>query len=323
MIAALLLLLAAVPPSAETLWNRGTLLYDQDKFVDARAVFTQFVKLQPKAAPGWAFLGLCDFETRNYAASAEHIERALRLRLPDGEPLAKVSRYHAALALIKLGEFERAQLLFVQLAAQGAGDRDTVIATGLAGLRMAMLPAELPEARKEFVYDVGHAIRAGSARDIANARAEFEALIAANPRLPELHNLYGQVLIAGDADAALNEWKQELEIAPANLPARLEIAFEYLKRGDAASALPYAMEAGRLEPKSFAVHNAIGRIQLAAGEIPSAILELEKARALAPGSPETRIALASAYAKAGRAADAARERDEFRKLKAERDGSAQ
>jgi predicted Zn-dependent protease len=42
---------------------------------------------------------------------------------------------------------------------------------------------------------------------------------------------------------------------------------------------------------------------------------LEKARDLAPESPETRVALASAYAKVGRPQDAARERAEFQRLK--------
>jgi hypothetical protein len=51
------------------------------------------------------------------------------------------------------------------------------------------------------------------------------------------------------------------------------------------------------------------------GDLENGIRELEFAKEQAPGSPQTRIALASAYTKAGRSTDAARERTEFLKLK--------
>ena len=44
-------------------------------------------------------------------------------------------------------------------------------------------------------------------------------------------------------------------------------------------------------------------------------MRLELSKQQAPGSPQTRIALASAYAKVGRNEDAAHERAEFLKLK--------
>lgn len=51
------------------------------------------------------------------------------------------------------------------------------------------------------------------------------------------------------------------------------------------------------------------------GEVENGIKELELAKKQAPGSPQTRIALASACAKVGRSEEAARERAEFLKLK--------
>ena len=49
-------------------------------------------------------------------------------------------------------------------------------------------------------------------------------------------------------------------------------------------------------------------------EVDKALVELEKASALAPRSPQTHFMLARAYARAGRAADAERERAEFTRL---------
>jgi thioredoxin-like negative regulator of GroEL len=50
------------------------------------------------------------------------------------------------------------------------------------------------------------------------------------------------------------------------------------------------------------------------GELEPGIVELEAAARLAPESPEVHFALARAYTKAGRAEDAARERDTFARL---------
>jgi len=62
-------------------------------------------------------------------------------------------------------------------------------------------------------------------------------------------------------------------------------------------------------------HNALGRALVESGDLDNGIKELELSKQQAPGSPQTRIALASAYARAGRNEDAARERAEFLKLK--------
>ena len=309
------------PKWAEGWWNQGTLLYDRNAFAEAGTALTKFAALEPKAAPGWALLGLCEFETHEYGLSLQHLEQGMRLGIPAGEPLAKVARYHAALVLTRGGQFERALQLFAQLAFQGAGDRDTIIATGIAGLRMAILPEQLPEAKRELAYETGHAIRESSARREAEARGEFETLIAKYPETPELHDLLGRALVTSEPDAALKEWLKELEVSPKHVPARLEIAFEYLKRGQAEAGLPYARQAAELDPKQFAAHNALGQILLQTGDVAGGVKALETARRLAPKSPETRIALASAYAKAGRTADAERERAEFIRLKAERDGA--
>lgn len=312
---------ALSPAWTDGWWNLGTLLYDGNEFAQSRDAFTRFVKLDPSSAAGMAFLGLSEFETAEYGNALNHLNQALRLGLPAGESLAKVTRYHAALILTRMGQFEGAIQLFGQLAVQGAGDRDAVIATGIAGLRMPVPLNDLDPDKKEFAFDVGHAMREGLARREAVARREFEALIASHPNAAELHNLLGQLLISSDPDAALVEWRREIEVSPRHVPARLEIAFEYLKRGDGKAGLPYAREAAAIDPKSFAAHNAIGRILTDGEDFAAGIAELEIARTLAPKSPETRLALASAYAKTGRTKDAARERAEFLRLKNERDGT--
>jgi tetratricopeptide (TPR) repeat protein len=312
----------ASPRWSEGWWNLGTLAYDKGSYPDAKTAFARFTKLNPAVGPGFAFLGLCEYEAREFGPALDHIEHGLKLGIPADDALAKVARYHAALILTRGGQFESALQLFGQLAVQGAGDRDTVIATGIAALRVAIPPEQLPETQKDLAYETGLAVRAGLARQEAEAKRNFEALIARYPTQSELHDLYGRALVMSDPDAALREWKRELEISPKHVPARLEIAFEYVKRGEPEAGLPYAKEAVELAPGLFVAHNALGRILEQTGDTVGAVRELERARDLAPKSPETRMALASAYAKAGRMAEAARERAEFQKLTAERDGTS-
>ena len=70
-----------------------------------------------------------------------------------------------------------------------------------------------------------------------------------------------------------------------------------------------------LGPDEFAARATYGRVLVELGTLPKGILELEAARKLAPDSPEVHFSLASAYTKAGRTVEAAKERQEFTRLK--------
>jgi predicted Zn-dependent protease len=129
-----------------------------------------------------------------------------------------------------------------------------------------------------------------------------------------VHYSYGVFLLPDEPDGGLEELRRELEVSPSHVRARLQIAFEYIRRNEHAVGLPFAEEALRFDPQSFAAHNALGRILLEIGDVGRAVQVLETGVKLAPDSPETRYALARAYARAGRKEDAAHERAEFARL---------
>ena len=52
------------PAWREGWWYLGTMLYDQDRYEEARAALRRFTTLDAKVAGGWAFLGLCEFEIK-------------------------------------------------------------------------------------------------------------------------------------------------------------------------------------------------------------------------------------------------------------------
>jgi len=55
------------PEWDEGLWNLCSLLYEKEKYPEARDLLRRFVADQPKAGMGWALLGLSEFQTREYA----------------------------------------------------------------------------------------------------------------------------------------------------------------------------------------------------------------------------------------------------------------
>jgi predicted Zn-dependent protease len=129
-----------------------------------------------------------------------------------------------------------------------------------------------------------------------------------------VHYVYGVFLLSQDADAALKEFKRELEISPAHYPSMVQMAFEYLKRDQYNDALPLAEKAVQLAPKMYAARNVLGRILLELDQVDRAVKELEEGVRIAPTSPEMHFALARAYTRAGRKDDANREREAFKKL---------
>jgi predicted Zn-dependent protease len=187
-------------------------------------------------------------------------------------------------------------------------------AFGVNVLRMPVLPSELTATARERVQLAGRAGYAMAGRHMEAARTALDELVTRYPKTPQVHYARAVFYLTEDPERALDEFRRELEISPSHVPARLQMAFEYLKRGQADQALPLAVEAVHLAPDHFAARLALGQVLLELNEIPRAIGELEAATRLAPGSPQAQFMLARGYARAGRQADAARARAEFTRL---------
>ncbi len=307
---------ALKPSWDEGWWYLGTEYYNLDDYANGRDAFRHLTVIKPDLALGWAMLGLCEFRTRDYHDSLAHLSRGVALGVESDQNISDVVHYHYALLLTRDAQYEDAMKILAMFAQRGLNQPDYIEAEGLAALRKPLLPAELPPVERESVMDVGRALYDASALKTAEADAEFKVLLEKYPTLPNLHYLYGSFLLFSDVDKGLAEIKKELEISPNHLPAMVTLASEYLRAQDFKAALPYAEKAVDTDSRSFPAHAILGRI-LSEGDIDPArgIKQLEFARQLAPGSPQVRMALASAYTKSGRKEDAAKERQEFLKLR--------
>ena len=295
-------------------WYIGAILYEKDAYPQARDALQNLVALEPNRGQGWAMLGLCQFQTADYERSIVSLERGRSQGINDNSELAAVVRYHTAVLYIRFEQFEIAYDILREFMRVGNESPKVVEAFGLAMLRMPYLPKEIPPDKREEVLIAGQAGFNMAARRLDLARQAFDQLLTRYPNEPNVHYGFGVFMISQDADAALKEFKHELEISPNHFPSMVQMAFEYFKRDQYNDALPLAEKAVQLSPQMFAARNILGRTLLELGQVDRAIKELEQGVKLAPSSPEMHFALARAYTRAGRKEDANRERELFKKL---------
>ncbi len=302
------------PSWLEGWWDLGAILYEVDRYEEARDTFRRLANLKPDGGPALAMLGLCEFELRDYERALRHLDRAQAIGVGHNPELNSVAQYHMAILYTRFEQYEAGTKTLFAMARMGNETPSLIEALGLSVLRMPFLPSEMPSDRREMVLMAGRAAYDMRMRRPADGEREFEDLIARYLETPNVHYAYGTFLLNTDAEASLREFNREIQISPGHVAARLQIAFEDIKRADFAAGLPFAEKAVDLAPQLFAAHDALGRILLGMGETTRAISELETAVKLAPDSPEVCFALSTAYARAGRKEDAARLRAEFTRL---------
>jgi tetratricopeptide (TPR) repeat protein len=313
-IAAYEVAVALRPEWDEGQWYLGTLRYRSGKLAEADAAFARFLQLKPQAGPGWVLRGMCAFDTGDYKAAGERLHRGLGLGLGGNTELETIARLRLALALLKTYEFELALQPLTILSRTAAGKPEVVSAVGLALLRMALLPSEIPAERLDLVQRTGRAGAFHLADRGSDAEGAYAELVAAYPTEPWIHYAQGVFLLRSDSERAMAALRAELRVNPTNVLACLDIAFELLKLQRYEEARTVAQRAVELSPTLFATHVALGRALVETGEVDRGIGELQAAVLLAPESAEVHFALARAYSRAGREDEAARERAEFTRL---------
>jgi tetratricopeptide (TPR) repeat protein len=302
------------PKYIEGYWYQGTSYYSLDKFAECRDKFREVTRLAPKNGAAFAFLGLCEYGLKDYDKSLQHLLQSRIYGVGDTGDLGGVARFHAAVLMTRIEQYEQALETLGEFASEGNDNPRVIEAMGIATLRMPMLPEELPPDRREMVLMAGRGSYQMATRNTAAAGKAFEALVVRYPETPNVHYANGVYLLLEQPDKAIDEFKKELELQPGHPASLMQIAFEYLKRGDAKTALSWARQAVEAAPKDFATHKALGQALLDTDDVQGAIGELQTGITLAPESPGLHFQLAKAYQKAGRLEEATKEREEFTRL---------
>lgn len=302
------------PAWEEGLWYLGTLLYQKQRYPEARDVLRRFVTYAPDSGAGWALIGMSEFQIREYSRALDHLRRAMAKGMGDREGMIQSVFYFVATLLTRFEEYDDSMGLLIAMVKSGQESAPLIEPIGLSALRLPLLPSEVPADRRELVRMAGQGALALESQQRAEAERLFSGAAAAYPNEPGVHFLYGAFLMDLRPEEGIREMKREFEIAPSSVPARLRLAEEYVKEEHLEQALPLAQEAVKLAPKEGLAHMVLGEVLVAKGHLAAGVKELETAREQAPQTVRIRWDLLRAYTAVGRADDAKREKEEIEKL---------
>lgn len=302
------------PDWEQGLWFLATLQYEKEEYAVAKDTFRQFMTLRPDAGPGWALLGMSEFQTREYPRALDHLQRAMAVGMGDRQELAQSVFYFAAVLLTRFERYDDSMDMLVRMLSTDAQSSLLTEPAGLAGLRLPFLPAEIPADRRDLVRLAGEAIVASQTQHYEDADTKFKQLVGSYPHEPGVHFLYGAYLMQLHPDDGIREMKLELENSPTHVLARVRLAEQYLAQQQNDEALRLAQEAAKLDPKLASPHMLAGEALQAKGDLAGALKEFEISRD--DDSLNTRIHwdLMRAYNAAGRTEDAKREKAEIEQL---------
>jgi tetratricopeptide (TPR) repeat protein len=302
--------LSEQPESEQALWYLATIFYEKGQYAQARDALRQFMTVRPDAGPGWALLGICEFELREYPRALDHLRRGMSQGIGDRKELAQPLLYDLAALFNRFERYDESMALL----AFGSLDTSLTEPAGLAGLGMPLLPGELPADMRAPVEIAGKGVLAMQAEHSEEAGSAFKQLVAEYPKQPGVHFLYGAYLVKQAPDEAIHEFERELEISPFHVVARVRLAEQMIDRGEFDRALDLARQAIKLAPKRASAHAFAGEALIGKGKVADGINELETARAADSSVSRVHWDLMRAYAAAGRKQEAEREKREMEKL---------
>ena len=306
------------PGWSEGWWDLGSLFYDQDRFPQAEAAFRRYVSSTRKPGPAYAFLGLCEYETRDYEQALRHFRSWANHGWAGTPELTDVALFHFALLLTREGRFiEALYLLTTEVQRRGRNPALTD-AMGLASLRMKNLPEDYPPEDREIVWLAGNSAlyAALPPNDLARADEYAQRLLARYERTPNVHYYVGTLRgFEGNKEDAEKEFRRELELSPQHVGALIELARMDVEADRLAEGEEFAKQAVEVDPKNPETHHILGRLLLATDHVRESVKELETAKQLAPDAATIRSHLAMAYFRLGRKDEAKAEMAAFSELK--------
>lgn len=292
-------------------WFLGVLQYGNNDYGPARDALTHFIELTPDAGPAYAIRGLCEFEIADYGQSLADIQRALARGAANQARNTGILRYHEILLLSHANRFEEALAASAEFS-KGEAASEIVQAVGMAGLRVSLLPQEIPsdDPRRNLYIAAGTAALAYMSGDEARAQQAFQALFHQFPNATNAHYLYGYLLFGKAPDQAIAEFKSELALTPANASAEAMLGWAYLIQENFAEAKVHGAKAATLSPGMSAAQLVLGRSMVETGDLKGGVEHLQQALEVDPGNLEIHLALVRAYSKSGLREDAQRERQQ-------------
>ncbi|HMG86177.1 MAG TPA: tetratricopeptide repeat protein [Terracidiphilus sp.] len=329
---------------AEASLRDGTVAQEHGDLKTAIADFRRALALKPDLVQARANLGAALAAAGQMDAAIEEDGRVLEI-----SPQNEAVRMNLAMAYYRTGNLNQARLEFEKLHALHPADLNTAILLGYTYNKLrreadaAALLAPLEPGREddfdfEYVYayaligsgkqDAGLPrmeklakaknsaeawLLAGSARfyrgEMQTARADLDAAVELNPKLPGLFTMAGQARYAmKDMPAATSAFQAALRADPTDFVANRDLGAMRLKEGDTANAKPLLELALQLHPTDPLTRLEMAKLDEQTGKYAEAAAILEALTRTDPNWLDAHWLLAAVYAELNRPEDGKHER---------------
>jgi tetratricopeptide (TPR) repeat protein len=322
-------LLADQPNHPQALLLLGNIALAEGRLEEARKTFAGLAVQSPDNPAAHQRLGMVEKLRKNDAQAAVHFEKALSLAPQAMEAFAPLVAMMAA-----RGEYPQAI---------ARCEKQLMLVAGNPAVRAAILTfkGQLHRARKDpaaaekafqeaIAADAGHIPPYYSLARLLldrgqteQAVAQYEALIARNPRLVGPHMLLGTIRdMQRRPEESQRHYRAALAIDPDFAPAANNLAYLLsTQEGDLNEALTLAQTAKRRLPEDPSVMDTLGWIYYRKGLYDNALGELAVSAEKLSDNPLVRFHLGMALFRKGQGADAQRELKRALELDPHFDGS--
>jgi tetratricopeptide (TPR) repeat protein len=311
--------IALDPGNVDAQGNLGVLLFFKGDYAGATAPLKAALGVQPGLAKLRMLLGICERRTGDAEAAKTDLEQAL----PGlSEPTVLVQ---AGMELVDLyvgdGDLEKAAAVIDRLRQADPGNRQVLYAAyrlyaDLAGESLLSLSLVAPESAEMHEAMSRELARQGNTEA---AIAQLRKALALNPSLASAHIEIGELLETmpdqPSKDAALPEFEAALKINPQNEKAMSHLGTVWARKGDLQKAYSYYSEAVKLEPSDEDATLGLAKTLISMDQKDKALPLLERAVQLEPTDATAHFRLSNLYRQQGRADDAKREVELYKKYK--------
>jgi tetratricopeptide (TPR) repeat protein len=323
------MLLAAAPPQggAAATFRRAVQALSSGDLKSAESGFQQVLKTEPNSVPALGNLGVTYNRMERYSDAVKTFQRALKIA-----PREPGLLLNLAIAHVKRGDHASAKPLLTRLPSTPQ-TRELLAAcelfTGQPQRALEILTDVPPSPEALFIRGTAHLHL--QQRD--HARAAFDRLFSIAPPA-QVHLLLGRAYAESTLfEEALPELRRAVELDPASVPARLELAKTLIsvrdndgaatelrtilqtnhvqpdaayylgallvQQGSEDEALPLLELSRAAKPDGWGSYYYLGRAWMQKDQAPKAVPLLEKASTLNPGESAIWFQLARAYHASG------------------------
>src|SRR6266404_1746306 len=286
-------------------WYLGTLLYDADRFAEAVPALRKVTELAPELGAAWSFLGLSEFETKDYFEALGSLEKGIGLVNTDDPEIDRVAKFHLALLKIRSGEFEQAQkVLIPQFTSSPVSDQART-ALGLLLLRVPVLPRDVEASKDGLVSTAGDLLLQISAGKQGDGLLRIRSLLSRNADDPVAHEILARCYDALHMAAeSARERAQSVSSSRETSVAIDKEVLAFFSRSGGGSSARRGTSATNGNATEFESLSRSAAAAQQAGNPAAAIPLYEKALQLNPDWNEGRWALSMDYYSSERFSDA-------------------